>query len=331
MGTHMPTAFVTGATGFLGRHLIDVLLEENWSITAMVRDLDAASKILSSKVQLVAGDLTRPETMRKAMPEKVDCVFHTAADTSTWSKEAARQRKINVDGTAALLQLVLDKEAGRMVHVSTTSVFGEHHGPVTEQTPRLGARSWVSYVRTKAYAERKVKEAVERGLSATIVNPTHILGRYDSHNWARLILMLADGSLPGTPPGGGNFANARAVAEAILAAYHKGKDGENYILGGPQASFYEFLEIASEKISRDKPKKPMAPLVLKAVSRIATFVSLFTGKRPMLTPEEANFSCEILDARSDKAVKELDYKIVPLEQSVDEYIEYLKETKLLQL
>jgi len=327
----MPTAFVTGATGFLGRHLIDVLLEADWSITAMVRNTDAAAKILSPKVQLVAGDLTRPETMRKAMPANIDCVFHAAADTSTWSKEAARQRKINIDGTAALLQLVLDKEARRMVHVSTASVFGEHHGPITEKTPRLGAQSWVSYVRTKSYAERKVKEAVERGLSATIVNPTHIVGQYDGHNWARLILMLADGSLPGTPPGGGNFANARAVAEAVLAAYHKGKDGENYILGGPQASFYEFLEIAADKIGKNKPKKPMAPLVLKVVSRIAAFVSLFTGKRPMITPEEANFSCEIHDVRSDKAVKELEYKIVPLGQSVDECIQYLKQEKLLDL
>ena len=327
----MPTAFVTGATGFLGRHLIDVLLEAGWSITAMVRNTSAAAKTLSPEVTLVPGDLTQPESMRKAMPRHVDCVFHTAADTSTWSREAARQKKINVNGTAVLLQIIQDKEAKRMVHVSTTSVFGEHHGPVTEETPRLGAESWVSYVRTKSFAERKVKEAVERGLSATIVNPTHIVGRYDSHNWARLITMMADGTLPGTPPGGGNFANGRAVAEGILAAYHNGKDGENYILGGPQATFYEFLEIAAAKIGKGKPKKPMPPFILKILSRLLGFVSVITGKRPMITPEEANFSCEVLDARSDKAVRDLGFRIVPLEQSIDESIAWLKEENLLKL
>jgi len=326
----MPKAFVTGATGFLGRHLIDVLLEADWTITAIVRDPAAAAKMLSAKVELVAGDLLQPESIRAAMPEHIDCVFHTAADTSTWSKDAARQSKVNIGGTAALLQVVLDKEAARMVHVSTTSVFGEHHGPITEDTPRLGASSWVGYVRTKAYAERKVKEAAERGLSATIVNPTHIVGKYDSHNWARLITMMADGTLPGTPPGGGNFANGRAVAEAILAAYHKGKDGENYILGGPQASFYEFLEISAAKIGKSTPKKPMPPAALKILSRVLSFFSVFTGKRPMITPEEANFSCEILDARSDKAIRDLGFRMVPLEQSVDESIAYLKAEGLLK-
>lgn len=326
----MPTAFVTGATGFLGRHLIDVLLENDWSITAMVRDPEAASKILSPDITFVKGDLMRPETLRKAMPNEVDCVFHTAADTSTWSKEADRQEKINIDGTAALLQMVLDKEAKRMVHVSSIAVFGEHHGPISEETPRLGATSWVSYVRTKAYAERKVKEAVERGLSATIVNPTHIIGKYDSHNWARLIQMMAEDKLPGTPPGAGNFANGRAVAEGILAAYHKGKDGENYILGGPQASFYEFLEIAAAKIGKSQPKKPMPAFVLKLFARVLSVVSLVTGKRPMVTPEEANFSTEWIDARSEKAQLELEYEIVPLEQSIEESINFLKSEGLLK-
>jgi len=326
----MPTAFVTGATGFLGRHLIDVLLEANWTVIAVVRNPSAAQKILSTKVTLFPGDLTKPESIRKAMPQDVDCVFHTAADTSTWSKEAARQAKININGTSALLQIMLDKEAKRLVHVSSIAVFGEHHGPITEETPRLGARSWVSYVRTKAYAERKVKEAVERGLSATIVNPTHIVGRYDSHNWARLVQMLANDNLPGTPPGAGNFANGRAVAEGVLAAYHKGKDGENYILGGPQASFYEFLEIVAEKIGKDKPKKPLPAFAMKLFARILSWLSIITGKRPMVTPEEANFSCETLDAHSDKAEKELGYRIIPLEQSIDECITYLKEENLLK-
>jgi len=326
----MPTAFVTGATGFLGRHLIDVLLEAGWTITAMVRNPEAAAKTLDPKVMLVKGDLSQPNSIRKAMPAKVDGVFHAAADTSTWDKEAARQAKTNIDGTAALLQAVLNAQVKRMVHVSTIAVFGDHHGAVTEKTPRKGAESWVSYARTKSYAERKVKEAVERGLDAVIVNPTHIVGRYDAHNWARLIQMMADDQLPGTPPGVGNFANGRAVAEGILAAYHSGKAGENYILGGPQVSIYEFLCIAAKKIGKPSPKKPMPAFFLKFFAKVLGVVSAFTGKRPMMTVEEAHFSCEKLDARSDKAVKELGYRIVPIEETIDESIAYLREVGVLK-
>lgn len=327
----MPTAFVTGATGFLGRHLIDVLLEAGWSITAMVRDPKAAAKILDERVTLVKGDLINPSDTRKAMPDTLDCVFHTAADTSTWSKEATRQQEVNIEGTRSVLHAILDKNVKRMVHVSTIAVFGEHHGPINEDTPRKGAESWVSYINTKSYAERKVKEAVDRGFDAVIVNPTHIIGRYDSHNWARLIQMMAEDKLPGTPPGGGNFANGRAVAEGILSAYNKGKTGHNYILGGPQASFEELLTIAAKKIGKSKPPKPTPGWALKLMASILALVSLFTGKRPMITKEEALFATETQDARSDKAVSELDYKIVPLEQSIDESIAFLKENGLLKI
>jgi len=325
----MPTAFVTGATGFLGRHLIDVLLEAGWTVTAMVRSEKNAAKLLDKKVILVRGDLTQPFEVRKAMPDTLDCVFHVAADTSTWSKEVHRQEAINVEGTRSILHAILDKEVKRLVHVSTIAVFGEHEEPITEDTPRKGAESWVGYIKTKSYAERKVKEAVDRGMDAVIVNPTHIVGRYDTHNWARLIQKMADGTLPGTPPGGGNFANGRAVAEGILVAFHKGKTGQNYILGGPKASFEELLTIAAKKIGKKAPPKPMSPFMLKIMASLLSIVSLFSGKRPMITPEEALFATEIQDARSDKAIAAFEYRIVPLEQSLDESISFLKEEGLL--
>lgn len=321
----MPTAFVTGATGFLGRHIVDVLLEEGWSVAAMVRNPEAAATILDERVVLKKGDLRNPSEIRQTMPDTLDCVFHAAADTSTWAKEARRQEEVNVEGTRAVLHAILDKDIKRMVHVSSIAVFGEHHGPITEETPRLGAESKVSYVNTKSFAERKVKEAFDRGMDAVVVNPTHIVGKYDTHNWARLIKKLADGALPGTPPGGGNFANARAVAEGVVAAYHKGKAGENYILGGPKASFEEFLTIASEKLGTAKPSKPMPAFVLKFLASIYGVLAGFTGKRPVITKEEAAFATENQDAKSDRAVAELGYRIVPLEQSVDECITYLRE------
>lgn len=326
----MPTAFVTGATGFLGRHLVDVLLEEGWTITAMVRSPEKAAKILSDKVILVKGDLVVASDVRRCMPDTLDCVFHAAADTSTWAAEASHQENVNIEGTRSLLQAILDKHVKRLVHVSSIAVFGEHHGPITEKTERLGAKSWVSYINTKSFAERKVKEAVDRGLDAVIVNPTHIVGRYDSHNWARLIQKMADGSLPGTPPGGGNFANGRAVAEGVLAAYYKGKTGHNYILGGPKASFEEFLTIAAAKIKAPKPSKPMSAFLLKTLANILFFASKFTGKRPMVTPEEALFATETQDARSDKAIKELGFQLIPLEQSVDECITFMREEGMLK-
>lgn len=321
----MPTAFVTGATGFVGRHLVDVLTENDWTIVAAVRSLEKAEKLLPSTVQLAEADLRKPLTLRDAMPEDVDAVFHVAADTSSWSKEAERQYSVNVNGTASILQVALDKDAKRFIHVSSIVAYGEHDETITDDTPRLGAESKISYVMTKSYAERKVKEAVDRGMDAVIVNPTDILGRYDDQNWIRMIEMLDTGTLPSVPPGNGVFANGRAVAEGIFAAYTSGKTGKNYILGGPRATFHEFLSVAAEKLGKPKPGKPLPALVLKVAARIYALISAITGKRPRITPEEAYFACQNYDARSDRAVAELGYRIVPLEQSVEEAVAYLRE------
>ncbi len=321
----MPTAFVTGATGFLGRHLVDVLCENEWTIIAGVRDPEKAATILPDSVNLARADLTDPASMMAALPDNVDCVFHVAADVGTWSKYNDRQHRTNVEGTAALLQAVVDRDAKRMVHVSSIVVYGEHENTIDDDTPRFGAASWVGYIHSKSYAERKVKEATDRGLDAVIVNPTDVVGRYDDQNWVRMIRMMAEGTLPTVPPGNGNFANGRAVAEGMLAAYEKGETGQNYILGGPYATFHEFLSLAASKLGKPTPKKPLSAFVLKSFARVLNIVSLITGKRPQVTLEEAYFACQSYTVNYDRAIRELGYRDVPLEQSVDEAIAYLRE------
>lgn len=320
----MPTAFVTGATGFIGRHLIDVLREDGWTIIAGVRDKARAAKLLGDDVTLATTDLLIPGSIQTAMPDVADCVFHVAADVSSWSKEAERQYNTNVEGTAAVLQSTLNKDIKRLVHVSSIVAYGEHDDVIDDFTPRLGATSWVSYVSTKSYAERKVKEAVDRGLDAVVVNPTDIVGKYDDENWARLIKMVANGTLPAVPPGNGNFANGRAVAEGILAAYKHGKTGQNYILGGPYATFHEFLSLAASKLGKPEPKKPISPTMLKLYASALELVSNITGKRPTVTKEEAYFACQSYRVKYDRAINDLGYRDVPLDQSIDEAIAYLR-------
>ncbi len=321
----MPTAFVTGATGFIGRHLIDVLREDGWSIIAAVRDRARAKSLLGDGIDYRKADLTEPSSIQRALPKSVDCVFHVAADVGTWSRDNDRQYRTNVEGTNHLLQAILDKDAKRMVHVSSIVAYGQHKDTISEDSPRKGAESWVSYVNTKSYAERKVKEAVDRGLDAVVVNPTDVVGKYDDENWVRMIKMVADGTLPAVPPGNGNFANGRAVAEGILAAYKKGKAGQNYILGGPYATFYDFLSLAAQKLDKPAPAKPVAGWLLTTLATVLNLLSKITRKRPKITPEEAYFACQQYKVNYDYTVKELGYRDVPLEQSVDEAIAYLRE------
>src|SRR5262249_11228670 len=103
---------------------------------------------------------------------------------------------------------------------------------------------------SKTLAEDEVRAGIARGLDASIMNPTHVIGRYDKNNWARLILLAAEGKLRGIPPGGGSFCHGTEVARAHISAVTRARTGENYLLGGADASFPEVVALVSELIGR---------------------------------------------------------------------------------
>ena len=325
----MPTAFLTGATGFLGQHLVGVLLEQGWDIIALVRDPEAARRKFDDRISLVAGDIVDINAIRTAMPEEVDCVFHAAADTSLWSPQHRHQYEINVIGTANMVHAATDRSAKRFVHISSIAVYGDHHDMLSETSERKGREAATNYARTKAAAERRVKEAAARGLNAVILNPCHIVGRYDAHNWARLILQVEEGTLPGIPPGYGCFSNGRKVAEATERAARQGAAGDTFILGGPYAGFDDFISEAAHQLSKEVTVKKTPAVVLRAMAWILAIPAFFTGKKPIITHEEVAMVCEKINASSTKAVATLGYEEVPLATSIEECIAWLREEKQL--
>ena len=178
------------------------------------------------------------------MPEACDAVFHIAANTNLWSGGNAEQTRDNVDGTRNVVEAAIAKGAKKLVHTSTAvGTWGEvHESPFDEKTPQHGGESSINYERTKYLAEVEVFKGIERGLHACIMCPGHIVGRYDTHNWATVIKLVATEKLPGVPPGQGTWAAAGEVARAHVAAVEKGRDGERYLLGGVDASYLEAVQ-----------------------------------------------------------------------------------------
>ncbi|MBN8482679.1 MAG: NAD-dependent epimerase/dehydratase family protein, partial [Xanthomonadales bacterium] len=209
---------VTGATGFLGGHLLDVLRGEGARVAALVRSSEVAERLRAEGIEVFVGALGDTGILRAALRSPTDAVFHTAADTSPWRGHAARQTQTNVEGTRAVLAAAESAGVRRFIHTSSVSAYGQQDGVLDEDTPRLGAQSWINYERTKAVAEALVAEAGDRGrIETVILNPAHILGPGDRHNWARLFLLIDQDKLPGAPPGSGAFADVRAVARAEVA------------------------------------------------------------------------------------------------------------------
>src|SRR5205823_14836825 len=147
-------------------------------------------KIGRFPVTLMPGDITDAASLRAAMAEDIDVVFHVAGNTNLWSRRNAQQTRENVEGTRNVVEAALARRAKKLVLTSSIAAHGEQSGELTEATKSTAARSWINYQRSKWLAEEEARKGIRAGLPAVILNPGAIIGRYDTGGWARLFFLL---------------------------------------------------------------------------------------------------------------------------------------------
>jgi len=318
-------AFVTGATGFLGVHLIQALERDGWNITAIHRNKIDHPLLQTANVSWKESSLFDVESLIKAMPNGDFTVFHLAASTAQWKPQFAMQRKTNVMGTANMIEAALYKKATRFVHTSSITTYGLHEDIINEKSPQTAKETNLQYAITKLEGEELVKKAVrEQNLDAVILNPCHIIGPWDTHNWIQLFEKVIDKSLPGIPPASGNFAWVGEVALAHIAAANQGRTGENYILGGPFSTMLAMIQEMQGQLNYPVSTKTTPAFLLKAMVPVFGLISLFTKREPTLTPDKVTFLLKTMQADDAKAKLELGYKHKTMPEIVRETLAWVK-------
>ncbi len=312
------TAFVTGATGFVGLNLVQALIAQGWDVTALHRASSDLQFLLPMGSRLAAGEITDPASLLRALPHGCDTVFHVAGNTSMWRAGNAQQTLDNVEGTRCVVEACIAQGVRRLVVTSSISAYGPVSGEVTEVTPSLAPSSWVNYQKTKWQAQELARAATLRGLEVVILQPAGIIGPYDLGTWGRLFGLVQRGKLPGVPPGGRSFAHVREVVAAHIAAATRGTSGEHYILAGTNARILELVQTVAQLLGKPVATRETPAAVLKAVAAAADFASRFTGKEPTLTPEIAYAFGHDITASATKAQRELSFQIVPLQDMLQD-------------
>lgn len=322
-------AWVSGASGFVGINVVHELARQGWRVSIFCRPTANLDDLQGLQLNVRHGDLTRADDVLGSMPQDIDTVFHIAADTSVWPRNDTRQTRVNVDGTRHVIEAAMQRRARRMVHTSSFATWGIQHGIINENTPPSTDHHWINYIRTKCAARDLVLDAAAQGLDAVILCPGHILGPYDRHNWARMFLMLADGSLPGVPPGSGAFADVREIARAQVRAADDGNAGEQFLLGGQSISYLELLQQAAEQLKVPPPRRTTPAWVLKSAARVMNLISHLTGKEPRITPEAAAMITGHMHCDSSKAERALGYHQTPISELLAVTLQWLDAQNLL--
>jgi len=321
-------ALVTGATGFLGMHICQQLQEQGWQVYALCRSLDKA-KDLPVGIHIVIGDVLSTDDFFAEIPDNLDAIIHSAASTNTWRKNNAIQTMTNLQGTQNLLNLAKNLHVARFIHISSVVVFGIHTDlkNITETMPKSGIDSFINYVKSKTLSENMVLE--DPFLDTVVINPTHIIGPGDKHNWARLIKMIAEQKLPSIPNGAGSFVDVRDVASGIIAAYHHGENGENYLLGGTDMNFTKFIHAVANKLEVKVTKVQLPNFLLKTLAHCKHLVSMITNKEPDITPESVAIISDLYACDSAKARNQLSYKTRDFSSTLGDTLQYLKCEKII--
>ncbi|KAH9138703.1 hypothetical protein AeRB84_016995 [Aphanomyces euteiches] len=320
------TAFITGATGFVGTNVVNCLLRDGWEITALVRANSKTEALNQRGVKCVEGVLWDAKSVANAMPHNVDCVFHIAATVAAWKPREAEQWQTNVDGTQAVIDAALQCKAKRFVHCSSGGVYGETQSVIEDTTPRDGDKSAVHYFRSKHAAEERVRDAIaKRNLPAVIIQPSAIIGPHDTTGFARVIMMVNQGKLQGIPPGAAAFCYGPSVAEAIVAAADKGRIGEHYILPGENSTFHNLVLRVSKLLGKTETRGPMPLWLLKMIGRVSDFVSWFTHKEPEMSYEVVLMVSYQSSVKSTKAAKELGYQALTLDELLPPTLDWLRQ------
>ncbi len=321
---------VTGADGLLGSNLVRELLNRDHQVRAFVQSGRSTGTLHSLKLEQFEGDLLNKESLDKAF-EGVDAVIHTAASVKIWPVNSKTNVEINVTGTSNVIQMALKHKVVRMIHVGTATSFGygTKQNPGTEENPYRGSRYQLGYLDSKFNAHQLVLDSVKQGLQAVIVNPTFLIGPFDSApSSGAMIMAIYKNSIPGYAPGGKNYISVKDASIAIANAITMGRIGEGYILGNKNMNYHEAFSMIARIVGTKAPTLKLPRLAVLSYGWLGSFIGSITGRAPAVSYPVARISCDGHYYSARKAVNELLLPQTPIEIAMQDAFDWLLKNKM---
>lgn len=289
---------VTGAAGFLGGHLVDMLVEQNYAVRAMVRPSEDASRLYALKnVEVVVGDLTDEASLKRAVRD-VQRVFNVAAKTGPWGAEDI-YRAINVQGLANLIHASLDAGVQRFVHTSSITVYGHHlQGIVTEDDPFHAEDN--PYSRTKIAGEKLIANLVkDKGAPVVTVRPGWIYGPRDRASFGRFVAMVEAGKgfLLGSGKNIVPVVYVRDVAQGLIKAGEAGNEtiGRAYTIADDhRVTQAEYLATIADCLHVPHVSLKLPYTAMYLVGRSAELAWQAMGRRNAAPPPVTTYGVTLL-------------------------------------
>ncbi|MHB1920638.1 MAG: NAD-dependent epimerase/dehydratase family protein [Chitinophagaceae bacterium] len=312
---------VTGGTGFLGSHLLKALIEEGVPVRSIYRKkiLQHVAVDIATKVEWVQADILDVSILPDLMKE-VTVVYHCAGMISFNPGMQDQLRKVNVEGTANIVNAALDASVQKLVHVSSAASLGRARpGTGLDETKAWEEDTNNSYYGyTKYLGEMEVWRGVAEGLQAVIVNPTIMLGKGDWSTGSLALVKQVFDEFPYYSKGINGFVDVEDVVRAMILLMNQEIQSERFILNAENWSYLDLFTEMARKMGKRPPHRQVKPWLAEWVWRTEKIKSRFQGRHPLITRETARTALLELNYDNSKIRKFLaGFSFQPLEHTLD--------------
>ena len=321
---------ITGANGFLGSAITKLAVKKGYKVNILVRkDSNLTNlKPLLSKLNIYYGDLKNIESLDHPIKDS-DVIFHVAADYRLWSRKPAEIYAANVLGTEniALKTLTHNKT---LIYTSSVATLKLKNDVISDENSKASFLDMTGdYKKSKFLAEKIILHLTKKKkLKAIIVNPSTPIGKGDIKPTptGKIILDVLNRDMPAYVDTGLNFVHVDDVAEGHFLALKYGKIGENYILGGENLNFKDFLDLVSEIGKVPKVKFKINQKYLYPFAFINEVIARYIlGYNPSLTLDGLKMSEKKMFFSSEKAKKLLRYRPRNVKNAIKDSVQWTKD------
>lgn len=306
----------------VGKELIAQLLAKGETVRA-IYNKTPLSQVGIEQIQCNILDVMGLEEAMKGITQ----VFHCAAIVTFNPSRRKEMFKVNIEGTANVVNAALDAGVKKLVHVSSVAALGR----IREQEPITELMNWTeetsnsNYGKSKYFAELEVWRGIAEGLEAVLVNPTIILGNGNWNDGSTKIFQTAYNEFPWYANGTTGFVDVKDVAKAMIQLMESPISGERFILSAETKSYKEVLIQIANNFGKKPPYKEVTPFLSGLVWRLEAIKQFFTKKEPLITKETAKTALAKVTFDNSKLPKFIsNWKYTPVEETIKRVCNELK-------
>jgi nucleoside-diphosphate-sugar epimerase len=327
-----PVVLLTGGTGFLGSYILERLVRSGRVVRALKRQTSPMGLVADLPVQWVEGDINDLGALEDAF-EGVTHVIHSAAMVSFHPKDARQMSQINVDGTANVVNMCLDKGVRHLIHVSSIAALGRSKDRLVldEASKWVDSPDNTRYAISKYRAEQEVWRGDAEGLPIAIVNPSVILGGGFWHTGTSRLFQQVDGGLPFYSSGRSGFVDVRDVADFVMLLLDSGMTGERFVLSAENWTFESLFSNIAAALDAPKPYVRVTPWIAEVAWRVEWLKEQLLRTEPVVTRESARASLNQYTYENSKSLSIPGFAYRPLDQTILETAKAYTTSKINRL